>query len=378
MFCKFCGYGIDDDSIYCRHCGRKVSFGDMTKSNNDDETPLVYRHPDEIVYGTEDDIEEVEVTEEERRILFPEKEEPTESETPAAQPSLLYYVFAILAFFVLIVGSLIGGFAIAKATSTDKKPSLDWKVGSLDAEGAYIESDTSIYTENLFECRGLTILPKQDAPLLYRVFFYDDQKLFIGKTVYYKGRSDGTLSVPFFAKYARIEIKSVDDESGEEAKIRKSSISKYAKQLTVSVDRAQSTLQQRFEAYTSRYNYFSRAGEGWYYDANTFSAYETGFFWSKKISTSYATNVIVKLKTSTVKSTLKTQSGFTIPAFACYGVSGKEMKNIGDNDTAFVIFEQGDYTYLSVNVREYDYIIIYTDEASAKDVEAYKFLWVGA
>ena len=39
MFCKFCGSKIDDDSIFCAHCGKQLNNIKASSNNIADETP---------------------------------------------------------------------------------------------------------------------------------------------------------------------------------------------------------------------------------------------------------------------------------------------------------------------------------------------------
>ena len=146
---------------------------------------------------------------------------------------------AIIAGVLALAGSLLG-----KETKTIS--STEFSVGGINDQGNYVESKTSIYTKDMFECQGLTIEPDFEATGTYKVFYYDSNKNFIVSTedlnaedgVYNRGNAYIT------AQYARIMI-TPDvpvDEDGKEVedfKIRFYEVTSYASDYTITVNKEQ-------------------------------------------------------------------------------------------------------------------------------------------
>ena len=146
---------------------------------------------------------------------------------------------------VLLVGAVAGlGSVFNKDTKTIY--SSAFSVGGINDNGNYVESKTSIYTKDMFECQGLSIEPDFEATGTFKVFYYNADKNFIGATdelkaedgVYTKG---DTFAV---ARYARIMITPdvpVDEDGIEEEdfKIRLYEVNSYASDYKISVDKKQ-------------------------------------------------------------------------------------------------------------------------------------------
>ena len=146
---------------------------------------------------------------------------------------------AIIAGVLALAGSLLG-----KETKTIS--STEFSVGGINAQGNYVESKTSIYTKDMFECQGLTIEPDFEATGTYKVFYYDSNKNFIGATndlnaedgVYTKGDKF------VVAQYARIMITPdvPTDDDGKEVedfKIRFYEVTSYANEYKITVSKKQ-------------------------------------------------------------------------------------------------------------------------------------------
>ena len=146
---------------------------------------------------------------------------------------------AIIAGVLALAGSFLG-----KDTKTIS--STEFSVGGINTQGNYVESKTSIYTKDMFECQGLSIEPDFEATGTYQVFYYDSQKNFIDSTikynsdegVYKKGNTFGE------AKYARIMITPdvPTDDDGKEVedfKIRFYEVVGYANDYNITVDKKQ-------------------------------------------------------------------------------------------------------------------------------------------
>ena len=145
---------------------------------------------------------------------------------------------------------LIGGIVtITKVAKEDKEaiPNSVFKRGALDANGLFVESDTSIYTKDLIECVGLEIEPDFEVSGNYQVFYYDTNKSFIGASELMDAQTDGVYvkgdTYPL-AKYCRIVISpsAPEDEDGyvdDDWKIRFYNITSYANDYTIRVDKKQ-------------------------------------------------------------------------------------------------------------------------------------------
>jgi len=155
-------------------------------------------------------------------------------------------VILIILVVVLALGILGGGIAgIIKLVDSDKFDQKElshigmYDIGGLDTAGNYMSTNASIYTKDPFECQGLNCTLSFDSVVTYQLYFYDQNNDFVHTT----GQLTGAFvedSVPFFAKYARIVITPKEDD-----KVTTLEKNKYAKQLTVKVNR-----EQGFKNYT--------------------------------------------------------------------------------------------------------------------------------
>jgi len=154
---------------------------------------------------------------------------------------------------VLVSALAIGGIVmITKAAKEDKKTIFNsvFKRGALDANGLYVESDTSIYTKDLIECQGLEITPDFETTGTYQVFYYDTNKSMIGSTPVMDAHSmvaynKGT-DFPY-AMYCRIVITPevpVDDDGyvDEDYKIKFYEVASIANKYTIKVNKEQKNI----------------------------------------------------------------------------------------------------------------------------------------
>ena len=152
--------------------------------------------------------------------------------------------------YVLISALTLAAFAgIGSLFNRDTKTisSGVFSVGALDQNGKYVESDLSIFTEDLIECKGLCIEPDfKQVTGTFQVFYYGEDKAFIGATevlnaadgVYTRGDDFGA------AVYCRIMITPevpTDDEGNqvEDYKIRFWNVRGIANDYTITVDKDQ-------------------------------------------------------------------------------------------------------------------------------------------
>ena len=138
---------------------------------------------------------------------------------------------------VALFGAIFGLVTLSKKISADTKEiHPTFNVGAIDNQGNYMDSETSIYTKNLFECQGLSIEPDFEAIGTFSVYYYAQDKTFMGSTGNIKA-SDGVYSKKdsfSFAQYARIVISPAEDDQ-----IRFYEVSGYADDYTITVNKDQ-------------------------------------------------------------------------------------------------------------------------------------------
>ncbi len=135
---------------------------------------------------------------------------------------------------VLILGVVGGCIALTKI-DTKTVSSLSFNRGDLTEQGTYLKSDTAIYTEDLFECQGLTVTLDFESNLEYRVFYYREDKSIIDATERLKedySKSDSYAN----AKYARIVVYPFLEKN---EKIGAFDVNKHARMLTIKVNKDQ-------------------------------------------------------------------------------------------------------------------------------------------
>ncbi len=139
---------------------------------------------------------------------------------------------------LLTVGAVFGISAlISKSEETTKTIKPTYEIGGLTEDGAYSETNESIYSD-AFECQGLSVQLDFDHNISYEIFYYNEYSDFISST--------GTLTenyntvdnlMPANTVFARIEITPNEDSS-----ISWYEKSKYSKQLTIEVFKDQTDL----------------------------------------------------------------------------------------------------------------------------------------
>lgn len=127
-----------------------------------------------------------------------------------------------------------------------------------EADGTYVKGKTSIVTEDLFECKGLKVIPDFDNTSQYQVFWYNEDEIYLGATDKMGASTKTVGSVPGAAVYARVVIYPQQvDEDGKVIKdfeIKLWEISKYKKLIKIEVARDQAELQQDLFEQVSVYN----------------------------------------------------------------------------------------------------------------------------
>ena len=144
---------------------------------------------------------------------------------------------------LLILGCAALAIGIFGNKSKDVSPSFSH--GALDENGAYIASETTLYTKDLVECRGLSVVPDFENDSEYQIFWYNEDGIFLSS----EERTDKafTGAIPKLAKYCRIVLYPViPEDADEDYSISFWDISKYASLINVSVDRYQNYSPENF------------------------------------------------------------------------------------------------------------------------------------
>lgn len=150
---------------------------------------------------------------------------------------------------IVLVALIAGVLALAVSwlgKDTKSISSTEFAVGAINAEGVYVKNDQSIYTKDLIECQGLSIEPDFEATGTYQVFYYGEDKNFIGATDPINAEDGVYNKASTFplAKYCRIMITPdiPTDEDGyveEDFKIRFYEVAGYANDYNITVDKKQ-------------------------------------------------------------------------------------------------------------------------------------------
>ena len=144
------------------------------------------------------------------------------------------------ALALLLVAGAIAGIAVIAGKKTKTISSFAFGRGAIDAEGNHIETDQCIYTEDMFECQGLTIVPDYEASGTYQVFYYDSNESFLGSTEKIDA-NDGTYEKGdsfALAKYCRVVISPTFKGDGD-SKVRFYNVMSYANDYTITVSKKQ-------------------------------------------------------------------------------------------------------------------------------------------
>lgn len=103
----------------------------------------------------------------------------------------------------LIAGALGAVMAIA-GNETKKISNLAFERGRLDENGIFVEDNTAIFTEDMFECIGLHIETNVKFNHEYQIFYYNFDGVFLECSEKYTVTS--RLDIPELAKYARVVV----------------------------------------------------------------------------------------------------------------------------------------------------------------------------
>lgn len=144
---------------------------------------------------------------------------------------------------LLLVGTVFG---IVKKVSIKTKSvsSFNFSRGALDTEtGLFVESKSSLCTQDPIECQGLTITPDFDSKVTYQIFWYSYDDMYFGCTDIFENNSKFVNEVPALARYARIVIYpslvGSDGEYLEDPTIKLYNVYNIANDLTIKVNKKQ-------------------------------------------------------------------------------------------------------------------------------------------
>ena len=152
---------------------------------------------------------------------------------------------------VLVIAGAVAGIAALTGKNTRTISATAFSVGSLDTEGQFRESNQSIVSD-YFECQGLTIEPEDNATGSYKVFYYTNNKVFVGSSdtmtpkdgVYKMGT---TYPVATYARVMIAPAAPTGEYGAEESfKIRFYETYKYAADFNIVVSKKQ---QSRVDLY---------------------------------------------------------------------------------------------------------------------------------
>ena len=152
-------------------------------------------------------------------------------------------ILSVVLVCALGLGAIFGVSALSKKLREDTKTiHPTFEVGGINAEGkGDKDMNSSIYTKEGFECKGLEIKLDFDANIKYSVYYYDEYDNYISNTVEYT--ESRKLSVPYAASNARVVVTPIwnSDIKNEDRVCHWYDVTKYASQLDIIVAKDQSS-----------------------------------------------------------------------------------------------------------------------------------------
>lgn len=144
--------------------------------------------------------------------------------------------FLVILALLLCLGAVGGILALSHRDTVEVKASA-FKIGGLDAGGAYTARKDAIYTPEAFSCQGLKVTPAFDSNVEYQIFFFDEDDRFLEATEVMTGAYTEERLLP---SYARIMIIADDTDADgdviEDFKLRSWDVRKVAGNLDITVD----------------------------------------------------------------------------------------------------------------------------------------------
>ena len=279
--------------------------------------------------------------------------------------------------FILIGATLIGAAVGISSAVNNKEKKISATVfarGAIDEEGQYVKSDRSIYTKDLIECQGLRIEPDFEATGTYQVFYYAQDKTFLGATELLDAATDGIynkLDAFSIAKYCRVMItpdvpKDEDGYIDEDFKIRFYNVTKYAKEYSIYVNKNQTFSAAKIvEGYDNKANVL---GEGiWDIQTNSFKGQSSQMYIFDKVDVTSANYLVIKLSTSTLSNKVTYSDGqiFSFP-YIYNGVTGKVIY-----DDYTILDQNSEFSYIMYDVSSYTSVFGVVDINSSDVLEIY-------
>ena len=233
-------------------------------------------------------------------------------------------LFAVLLAILVFAGAIFGIVKITqKLTSKTKIISQSFVCGALNVEGEFVDSKTSIVTKDFFECQGLKIVKSGSSTIRYQVFFYDENKALVEYTEELKIDYEKTDEI--HAKYARIVILPQFEDDDDEIKWYQ--VRKYAKQLTIEVNRKQN--------YKANENVETTSYEVAFYDFELVGTYTTNAMGKLTSfpSTPTPTNGFLFVGWYTTDDIEITENSIITANEECYALYKRTEKISGDDNT---------------------------------------------
>ena len=149
-------------------------------------------------------------------------------------------VFSVIAIIAVIIGACAGIAAIAKK-DTETIGAGAFSRGELDENGEFVKSDRAIYTEEAFECVGLRVEPDFEFKGTFDVYYYDFDGVFIESMLGLNKIYDEDFPLAMLARVV-IHPEIPEDVKEKDFKINFWEVGKYARQISVTVNKEQDYL----------------------------------------------------------------------------------------------------------------------------------------
>lgn len=263
---------------------------------------------------------------------------------------------------LLLIGAIFGISALSKETEkTTKTINPSYAIGGLTEQGAYLDTTESIYTKEAFDCKGLNVKLAFDNNISYRIFFYDFNDNFVNATA--KLTTNYSEDVDLFVKSARIVI-----TPNEDSKVSWYEKNGYANQLTISVDKEQSSFEQRFSK--SKIAVKNLGAGTWSGSAGFHADVSSPFYFFDKISVIGANSLYIKVKNETVSTPVNYASmDFYLPLLYDFDNPDNDVSVSGNGYK--IVSSDNQYTIVSFDVSEYDSVFGAVDVNSVDFAEFY-------
>ena len=192
-------------------------------------------------------------------------------------------ILGIVLGCILLFGAIFGLVSLLnKEKKTTSVSSSVFEIGGLNASGKYKETTESIYTKDMIECMGLDIKADFDSMVTFKVFFYDVNGDYLSST---SSLDSEFNSAPTIARYCRIVITPKED-----TEVKWYEVSKYAKQIKITID-----AKQEFP-YITENDIYSLYGVNYAWDETcTMQVESTGKFATNRMNVEDKTKVVLIL-----------------------------------------------------------------------------------